>query len=123
MQDAARRRADRDPALFLQERAADEIQERLAEVNRTFTTPAIVTAFPQLWRDWLPGARVVADDEVLALDAGAAALSWELGGYAFDLYKPAPREAPPPGVLERGQPVQPPLRAWRVPAAGSAPRG
>jgi len=29
----------------------------------------------------------------LALDAGAAALSWELGSYTFDLYKPAPREA------------------------------
>ena len=66
-----RRRADRDPALFLQERAADEIQERLAEVNRTFTAPAIVTAFPELWRDRLPGARIVADDEVLALEPGA----------------------------------------------------
>ncbi len=29
----------------------------------------------------------------LALDAGAAALSWELGSYTFDLYKPAAREA------------------------------
>ncbi len=66
-----RRRADRDPALFLQERAADEIQERLAEVNRSFTAPAIVTAFPQVWRDRLPGARIVADDEVLALEPGA----------------------------------------------------
>ncbi len=66
-----RRRADRDPALFLQERAAAEIEERLAEVNRTFTTPAIVTAFPQVWRDRLPGARIVADDEVLALEPGA----------------------------------------------------
>ncbi|MCF1708167.1 methyltransferase domain-containing protein [Tabrizicola sp. J26] len=66
-----RRRADRDPALFLQERAADEIQERLAEVNRTFTTPAIVSAFPQVWRDRLPGARIISDDEVLSLEPGA----------------------------------------------------
>ena len=29
----------------------------------------------------------------LALEPGLAALSWELGGYTFDLYKPAPREA------------------------------
>ena len=28
----------------------------------------------------------------LAMEPGAAALSWELGGYAFDLYKAAPRE-------------------------------
>ncbi len=28
----------------------------------------------------------------LALDAGAAAMSWELGSYTFDLYKPARRE-------------------------------
>jgi leucyl aminopeptidase len=38
-----------------------------------------------------PGHYHLADEGALALDATAAALSWELGSYAFDLYKPAPR--------------------------------
>lgn len=66
-----RARALRDPALFLHEDAADEIQERLEEVNRTFISPAIVTAFPDVWRNRLPNARLVADDEVLDLEVGA----------------------------------------------------
>ncbi|MCY7315368.1 MAG: leucyl aminopeptidase family protein, partial [Rubrivivax sp.] len=33
-----------------------------------------------------------ADATGIAMDAAAAAMSWELGGYAFDLYKPARRE-------------------------------
>jgi SAM-dependent methyltransferase len=66
-----RARATRAPALFLQELAADELQERLIEVNRTFTAPAVVTGLPDLWRARLPQARIVADDEVLALDEGA----------------------------------------------------
>lgn len=66
-----RARALRDPALFLHEDIADEIQERLAEVNRTFTAPAVVTPFPELWRTRLPGAVIVPDAPVLALDPGA----------------------------------------------------
>jgi len=66
-----RARARRAPALFLHEEVADEIKERLTEVNRTFTTPAVVTAFPEVWRNNLPGARLVPDDEVLALEPGA----------------------------------------------------
>ncbi len=66
-----RARAGRSPALFLQDLAADELQERLVEVNRTFTSPAVVTGFPDFWRARMPGARIVADDEVLALDEGA----------------------------------------------------
>lgn len=66
-----RARARRAPALFLHEDAADEVQERLIEVNRTFTTPAVVTPFPQVWTDRLPGARIVADDPVLDLEPGA----------------------------------------------------
>ncbi|GGH55198.1 SAM-dependent methyltransferase [Frigidibacter albus] len=57
--------------LFLHEDAADEIQQRLSEVNRTFTAPAIVTGFPEFWRDVLPGARVVPDDDRLDLVDGA----------------------------------------------------
>ena len=66
-----RARALRDPALFLHETAAEELQDRLAMVNRIFTKPAIVTGFPDFWSSTLPGATVVADDEVLALDPGA----------------------------------------------------
>lgn len=59
------------PALFLHEDAAAELEERLNEVNRTFTAPALVTAFPEPWRAILPSAKVVADDEVLDLEPGA----------------------------------------------------
>lgn len=66
-----RARAARDPALFLQEDAADEIQERLTEVNRRFTQPAVVTPFPDLWQARLPEAVIVADNEHLDLEPGA----------------------------------------------------
>lgn len=66
-----RARAARAPALFLHERTAEEIEERLNEVNRRFTAPAVVTPFPQLWRGRLPGARILPEAEVLALEPGA----------------------------------------------------
>jgi len=52
---------------FLQEEAAYEAQERLTEVNRTFTAPVVVSGFPAVWPDF----PAVADDEVLALHEGA----------------------------------------------------
>jgi SAM-dependent methyltransferase len=58
---------NRARALFLQQEAVAEVQERLTEVNRTFTAPVVVTGFPQLWPD-LP---CIADDDVLALAPGA----------------------------------------------------
>ena len=57
--------------LFLHEDAAAEVQERLAEVNRRFTSPAVVAGFPGHWAEILPGARIVTDDEVLDLAEGA----------------------------------------------------
>lgn len=52
--------------------AADEIDDRLAEINRAFTAPAIVTGFPDFWRARMPAAQVVvADDPVLDLRPGA----------------------------------------------------
>ncbi|PVA07902.1 methyltransferase domain-containing protein [Thalassorhabdomicrobium marinisediminis] len=63
-----RARAD---AMFLQAAAADDVQERLEEVNRTFTAPAVVTGFPEVWREWMPSATVVEDAETLALEPGA----------------------------------------------------
>ncbi len=68
---AQRLRAGRAPALFLHAEMAGEVEERLKEVNRTFTAPAVVTPFPQVWRGRLPGARIVADEPVLALEPGA----------------------------------------------------
>lgn len=64
----ARARAD---GMFLQEEAAFEVQDRLSEVNRTFTSPAVVTGFPNPWRRVFPDARIVPDDEVLDLAPGA----------------------------------------------------
>ena len=61
-----RNRAEPD-ALFLQEQAATEIQERLIEVNRTFKSVAIVTGFPGFWQARFPDATVVSDDETLQL--------------------------------------------------------
>ena len=51
-----RARADAG-ALFLHHEVRAEVEERLAEVNRRFTSPAVVTGFPQVWD--LPGAAVV----------------------------------------------------------------
>ena len=65
-----RTRALRAPALFLHADAISEVQERLIEVNRRFTAPAVVTPFGPLWQEALPGARIVADDEVLMLEQG-----------------------------------------------------
>lgn len=68
----ARRRARASGgAWFLHEAAVDEVQERLGDVNRTFTAPAIVTAHPDLWRDVVPGAALVPEGEVLDLAPGA----------------------------------------------------
>lgn len=64
-----RARAERS-ALFLQEAVADELQERLIEVNRTFTSIAIVTGFPDFWACRYPDATIVPDDDTLPLKPG-----------------------------------------------------
>lgn len=58
-------------AHFLNSAAMDEVQDRLEMVNRTFLEPAVVTPFPDQWRQIFPKARIVPDDDVLALDVGA----------------------------------------------------
>jgi len=65
-----RARALRAPVDFLQVAAADEVQERLLEVNRQFTAPAVVTGWPKIWADRIEGP-IVADNDALALDVGA----------------------------------------------------
>lgn len=66
-----RARARRAPCEFLLKEAAAEIQERLAEVNRTFMSPAIVTGFPDFWAREMPDAKLVLDSAVLDLEPGA----------------------------------------------------
>jgi SAM-dependent methyltransferase len=69
----ARNRARaKDAALFLHDMAIEDIQDRLAMVNRSFTSPAIVTGHPAKWAN-IAGTetKVVADDEVLDLEVGA----------------------------------------------------
>lgn len=53
--------------LFLHDEVRCEVQERLLEVNRTFTAPVVVTPFAQIWQDFAP---CVADEDTLALDSG-----------------------------------------------------
>lgn len=60
-----------DAAMFLHRLALADVQERLAEVNRTFTAPAVVSGFPATWHELRPDAVQVADDEVLDLQPGA----------------------------------------------------
>lgn len=66
----ARNRARAD-AMFLQAAAADDVQERLNEVNKTFTAPAVVTGFYDAWRDWMPSATIIGDGDTLDLQEGA----------------------------------------------------
>ena len=71
------------PVDFLHRIIADEIQDRLAEINRRFRDIAVVTGRPDFWRGAMPGARIVADRPELELDPGghdlvihAMALHW-----------------------------------------------
>jgi len=67
----ARATAMEAPAMFLLEDVALELKERLNEVNRTFTQPAIVTGFPDFWANFLPDAKIIPDDELLDLEPQA----------------------------------------------------
>ena len=65
-----RARAD-GSAWFLHAAAIEEVQERLKDVNRTFTSPVIVTAHPDVWAKTVPGAALVAEGDVLDLTPDA----------------------------------------------------
>lgn len=62
-----RRAAACADAMFLHALAADEVEERLQEVNRRFTDIAVVTGHPEFWGRRFPGARIVPDDDLLDL--------------------------------------------------------
>ncbi|WP_089234692.1 methyltransferase domain-containing protein [Tropicimonas sediminicola] len=75
--DRARIRASKAPggmADFLHRTLADEVQERLEVVNRSFTDAVVISGFPELWARLMPQARQVADTEVLDLEAGSCDL-------------------------------------------------
>jgi SAM-dependent methyltransferase len=59
------------PALFLHETAADEINDRLGMVNKSFNAPAVVSGFPEAWQKWFSDATCVADDDTLFLEESA----------------------------------------------------
>lgn len=67
----ARLRVDHADTMFLHRLALSDLQERLTEVNRTFTQPAIVTGFPEIWREVIPDAILAGDRETLDLQQGA----------------------------------------------------
>lgn len=62
-----RARACQAPAWFLHEEALDLVHERLKEVNRSFTSPAIVTGVPEIWGQAFPKAHVISDTATLDL--------------------------------------------------------
>lgn len=69
-------------ALFLHDVVADEIKERLKEVNRTFKSVAVVTGFPAFWQAQFPDADIVADGETLDL----AEVSYDLVLHVMGLH-------------------------------------
>ncbi|MEP3345107.1 MAG: methyltransferase domain-containing protein [Litoreibacter sp.] len=69
--------------MFLHDEALFEVQERLIDVNRSFTAIAIVTGHPEFWSEAFPDAKVVSDEDTLALEPNsfdlvihAMALHW-----------------------------------------------
>ena len=53
--------------MFLHAAAADELQDRLDMVNKSFTDAAIVTGFPDFWAQRYSEAAIVSDMETLDL--------------------------------------------------------
>jgi SAM-dependent methyltransferase len=67
----ATQRPDHDETMFLHKLAVSDLQERLIEVNRTFTRPAIVTGFPDAWGKIVGNAQLVEEREIIDLRPGA----------------------------------------------------
>lgn len=76
-----RARADLE-RLFLHQAAVDEIQDRLAMVNKTFNDIAVVSPFPTVWKPIAPRVVVLPDDETLDL----ASNSFDLIVHAMALH-------------------------------------
>ncbi|PJE27596.1 Methyltransferase domain-containing protein [Pseudooceanicola antarcticus] len=73
-------------ALFLHERAAFDLQDRLDMVKREFTDPVLVTPYPDHWQGLVAGfpvvPRIVGAAEVLDIEPGSA----DLVMHVFDLH-------------------------------------
>ena len=69
----SRNRARAKPdALFLHDMAIEDLQDRLAMVNRDFTSPAIVTGYPEKWAGVTRATpKIVPDNDILDLTQGA----------------------------------------------------
>lgn len=70
-------------ALFLHHAAADEVQDRLSVVNKSFTDVAVLTGFPDLWSEYFAQAKILPATETLPFDPAshdlvihAMALHW-----------------------------------------------
>lgn len=61
----------RGPEYFLHQEALDEVKEKLSDINRTFTAPAIVTGFRNFWSAAFADAKILADDDTLDLEPAA----------------------------------------------------
>ncbi|MDO5527856.1 MAG: SAM-dependent methyltransferase [Paracoccus sp. (in: a-proteobacteria)] len=69
--DHARARASRlGHADFLHRIAAAEIEDRLAEINKSFSRAAIITDFPRLWAEYFPAGAMIPSSETLDLPQG-----------------------------------------------------
>lgn len=68
---ALSRNRARATEMFLRERVADDVQERLEEVNRSFTSPLIVTPTPTLWSQIVPDAPTIPVTETLPVSEAA----------------------------------------------------
>jgi hypothetical protein len=66
-----RARAARRPQLFLLDEAAADLEERLSEIKKTFTKPAIVGGMPGPFQAVLPPSVSVLDDDLLDLTRGS----------------------------------------------------
>lgn len=71
LQALARNRARADTSsLFLQEAARDEVEDRVRMVNKSFSSPGIISAFPAFWQGRIDGAKVLKEAETLPLSQG-----------------------------------------------------
>ncbi|MDA0361584.1 MAG: methyltransferase domain-containing protein [Proteobacteria bacterium] len=53
---------------FLLEEVAQELKERLLDSNRSFFKSAIVTGNPNFWKQWMPDAEILKDDDILSFE-------------------------------------------------------
>ena len=72
----------RPDAMFLHQIAVDEVQDRIASVNKSFTKPAVVTGNPDFWTNRLANTQHVKDTDALTL----APATYDLVIHAMSLH-------------------------------------